>query len=155
MTTALTLCACLLLAAPVNSQEAPVKPPFGTVRGAFIGVSTPDIDAGVKWYSEKMGLTLTMRSPKAGKSAAAVLEGGGLIVELMQHDDSLPPGKATYLVQGTFKAGLVVDDLTATLALLKARGVVVAMGPFPATDTQRANFLIRDNAGNLIQFFQH
>jgi catechol 2,3-dioxygenase-like lactoylglutathione lyase family enzyme len=154
MKTTLMLGISLLLAAQAVSQDAVARPPFGTVRGAFIGISTPDIDAGVKWYSEKLGLTLTMRTPKSGKSAAAVLEGGGLIVELMQHDDSLPPAKATFLVQGTFKAGLVVDDLNGTLAVLKARGVVVAMGPFPATETQRANVLIRDNAGNLIQFFQ-
>jgi hypothetical protein len=27
------------------------------------------------------------------------------------------------------------------------------MGPFPKSATQRANVIVRDNAGNLIQFF--
>ena len=48
---------------------------------------------------------------------------------------------------------MVVDDLEKTLAALKARGVEVAMGPFPAKDNVLANVIVRDNAGNLIQFF--
>ena len=36
---------------------------------------------------------------------------------------------------------------------LRARGVEIAFGPFPARENQRANVLIRDNAGNLIQIF--
>jgi hypothetical protein len=56
------------------------------------------------------------------------------------------------LTQGIFKAGLVVDDLDRTLNALKARGVPIVIGPFPARDKIKSNFLIRDNAGNLIQF---
>jgi hypothetical protein len=100
-----------------------------------------------------------MRPPKQDKSAVSVLEGGGLIVELLQRDgatplqQAVPSATANYLVHGFFKAGVIVDDLNATLAALRARGVEPAMGPFPASNEQRANVIIRDNAGNLIQFF--
>jgi hypothetical protein len=43
-----------------------------------------------RWYSEKLGLKVVMRVPKTDKAAVTVLEGGGLIVELIQHDDALP-----------------------------------------------------------------
>jgi hypothetical protein len=56
-------------------------------------------------------------------------------------------------VHGYFKAGIVVDDYDTTLEALRARGVEIAMGPFPARPGQRANVIVRDNAGNLIQFF--
>jgi hypothetical protein len=56
-------------------------------------------------------------------------------------------------VHGIFKAGVVVDDYDVTLATLRARGVDIAIGPFPARNGQRANFIVRDNAGNFIQFF--
>jgi hypothetical protein len=87
-----------------------------------------------------------------------VLEGGGLIVELIQNDDAKPasdaPGASDpTLVHGIVKVGIVVADLHETLALLQARGVEIAMGPFPARGNQRSNALIRDNSGNLIQLF--
>ena len=87
-----------------------------------------------------------------------MLEGGGLIVEV-HNPKAVPlrtaaPGLThTTLVHGIFKAGLIVDDYEQTLAALRARGVDIAMGPFPARDGQRANVIIRDNAGNLLQLF--
>jgi len=45
------------------------------------------------------------------------------------------------------------DDFDGAVARLKARGVEIAFGPCPAREGQRANVLIRDNAGNLIQLF--
>ena len=60
----------------------------------------------------------------------------------------------TTRVHDFFKAGIIVDDLDATLARLRERGVPIASGPFPARDGQRANATIRDNAGNFIQLFE-
>ena len=134
------------------------RPVFET-RGAFFALSVADLDASTRWYSEKLGLSVVLRPPKQDKSALAVLEGGGLIVELLQRDDAtplrraVPSASANYQVHGLFKAGVVVDDLNATLSTLRASGVEIAMGPFPASKEQRANAIIRDNAGNLIQFF--
>ena len=141
-----------------SRAESQSRPPFET-RGAFFALSVADLDASTRWYSEKLGLSVVMRPPKQDKSAVAVLEGGGLIVELLQRDDALalrqaaPSATASYLVHGIFKAGVIVDDLNATITALRARGVEIAMGPFPASKEQRANAIIRDNAGNMIQFF--
>ena len=100
-----------------------------------------------------------MDVPKQEKAAVIVLEGGGLIVELIQHDDAVPLSKAAagvksnILVHGVVKAGAIVADLDKTLATLRQRNVQVAFGPYPASANQRANVIIQDNAGNLIQFF--
>jgi hypothetical protein len=45
----------------------------------------------------------------------------------------------------------MVADLDSAVASLKARNVAIALGPFPATADQRANVIIRDHDGNLIQ----
>ena len=135
------------------------KPALGAARGAFIGVSVADLDASAKWYAEKLGLTIVMRPPKIEKSQAVILEGGGLIVELMKHDDAVslrtaaPSVDRNFLVHGVFKAGVIVENFDASIAELRARGVPIAAGPFPATADQRANAMIRDNAGNFIQIF--
>ena len=65
------------------------------------------------------------------------LEGDGLIVELIQHDSARPlttagpAAKEPLYIHGIFKVGVIVSDLEKTLA----------------------NAIVRDNAGNLIQFF--
>ena len=113
----------------------------------------------MRWWSEKMALQVVMRPPKVEKSTAVILEGGGLIVELVHHEEAVPLATAApsitrnYLVHGVFKAGVVVDDFDRTIERLRSRGIPIAMGPFPGTADQRANAIIRDNAGNYIQFF--
>ena len=143
----------------VIGPTSPQAPPAFTTKGAFFALSVADLDASTKWYADKFGLTVVMRPPKQDKSAVTVLEGGGLIVELLQRDDAVPlrqaaPSvEANYRIHGFFKAGVIVDDFDKTLATLRSRGVEIAIGPFRATTTQRANVIVRDNAGNLIQFF--
>ena len=55
--------------------------------------------------------------------------------------------------QGIFKVGVVVKDFDATLAMLRARGVAIFMGPFPKRSDQPAQVIVRDTSGTLIQFF--
>ena len=141
----------------VPSQQEPQ--PVVTATGAFFALSVADIEASGAWYQEKLGLRVTFRPPRSAPGEVMVLEGGGLIVELVQHDEALPLSKLTparsdaFKVHGYFKAGVIVRDLDKTLALLKARDVPIAYGPYAAKEDRRANFIIRDNAGNLIHFF--
>ena len=127
--------------------------------GAFFALSVKDVEASSAWYSEKLGLKLTTNLPKQGKTSVAILEGGSLIVELIQNDDALPLNAVApsvtdnILVHGIFKAGVIVDDLDKLVAVFKQRGVEIAFGPFPSRPDQRSNVIIKDNSGNLIQFF--
>jgi catechol 2,3-dioxygenase-like lactoylglutathione lyase family enzyme len=147
------------LASP--AQPAPAEPDSisFSATGAFFALSVPDLASSTRWYVEKLGLTVVMQPPRTDKMAVAILEGGGLIVELIQNDDAVPLSTAAptvkdrVYVHGIFKAGVIVEDFDATLARLRARGVEIAYGPYPRQGTQRANAIIRDNAGNLIQLF--
>jgi catechol-2,3-dioxygenase len=130
-----------------------------TTTGGFFALSVADIDASTEWYSEKFGLKVVMQPPKANQSRVVVLEGGGLIVELIQNDDArplseiVPTIKDKTLIHGIVKVGVIVDDFDKTVENLKERNVSIFLGPFPATADQRANVIIQDNEGNLIQFF--
>jgi len=130
-----------------------------STTGAFFALSVADIDATAKWYSDKLGMKVTMREPNTNGAAVAVLEGDGLIVELIQHDAAKPLNtvapnvKDPLYVHGVFKVGVIVSDFEKTLSTLKARHVEIAFGPYPARPGQRANVIVRDNAGNLIQLF--
>ena len=148
----------ILAAATVSSEPAP--PPLATIRGAFLALSVPDADAAARWYSEKLGLKIIMRPPSQGDVRMIALAGGGLMVELIEQSGAAPLSQVApqirheTMVLGLFKAGVFVDDWDGLVTGLKARGVPIAMGPFPATAEQRANLIIRDNNGNLIQFFE-
>jgi hypothetical protein len=151
----LTLPTSPLSQAPASAPGTPAM----TATGSFFALSVADVRASAKWYSENLGLAVVMEAPKFEKATAIVLEGGGLIVELIQHDDAAPlstaaPGlKSNILLHGVVKAGAIVADLDGTIATLRLRNVKIAFGPYPAKANQRANVIIQDNAGNLIQFF--
>jgi catechol 2,3-dioxygenase-like lactoylglutathione lyase family enzyme len=142
-----------------GSPASPAREAVLRASGGFFALSVADLAASTKWYSEKLGLTVVMEVPKKDKVGVTVLEGDGVIVELIQNDNAVPSPRATTgvaapdLVQGLFKAGLLVDDFDRTLASLKARGVEVAYGPYPARKDQRPNAIIKDNSGNLLQLF--
>ena len=127
--------------------------PGFTANGAFLALSVPDLEASVAWYRDKLGLEVVER-PATGDVKVAILEGGGLIVELIQHGDAKARANAdAFLQHGIFKSGVIVDDFDALVALLREKKVDIAYGPYPAKGKQRGNLIVRDNAGNLIQFF--
>ena len=142
---------CWLLCLSLTASEA--ETPVITASGAFFALSVADMTASAQWYTDKLGLKIVMQTPKQEKYAVTVLAGGGLIVELIQLDDATPAVKDPLFVHGIFKAGVIVDDFDKTVAMLKARHVEIAFGPFPKRADQRANVIVKDNAGNLIQFF--
>jgi catechol 2,3-dioxygenase-like lactoylglutathione lyase family enzyme len=153
-----------LIALPVLSglaAQATAEPSFQS-HGAFFAISVADLEASAKWYWDKFGLIIIKRLPKTKDQdmAVIVLEGGGLLVELLQSDLAVPLSKAapaiksTEHLHGITKAGLIVTNFDKTLERLRARGVPIKLGPFPANDpTGLRNFIIEDNSGNLIQFF--
>jgi catechol 2,3-dioxygenase-like lactoylglutathione lyase family enzyme len=125
--------------------------------GGYFALSVADAEASATWYSEKLGLQVSMRPPKTNKTVVVVLRKGGLTVELLQSDDGpqlsqvAPSVHDRLLVHGIVKAGAVVNDFDAAVAALNASGVPIDFGPFPATAEQPANLVVRDNEGNLIQ----
>jgi len=151
----------LILPVIARGQSAPREndAPVLIVRGVSFALSVADLDASAKWYVEKLGLRVTMRVPRtdATRARVALLQGGGLAVELVQHDDAVPLGSlqpkrdGAISLQGIFKVGVTVEDFEKTLATLRARGVDIAYGPYPKRPDQPANVIIRDGDGNLIQ----
>jgi catechol 2,3-dioxygenase-like lactoylglutathione lyase family enzyme len=142
-----------------QAQGSKSRTPFKPVDGAFFALSVADMAASTQWYSEKLGLEIVMEMPKQSGTAVTVLEGGGLLVELIQNDSARPLGQAApgvtdpQLIHGIFKVGFVVKSFDDVVAELRARGVDIAFGPYPAGENQKANVIIRDNSGNLIQVF--
>ena len=157
----LLLAAILVYTGTAIGADSPRKTePIPLANGAFFALSVQDIQASGAWYREKLGLKVLLHPPRGGgPGEVLILEGGGLIVELIQHDDARalgklnPPVSDPFYLHGFFKSGVFVANLDAALALLKQRGVTIVHGPYAANDNIPANFIISDNAGNLIQVF--
>jgi catechol 2,3-dioxygenase-like lactoylglutathione lyase family enzyme len=147
----------LLLSLPGIAHADSAETPSLRVTGSFFALSVDDLEASTRWYAEKLGLRIVMQVPRGDHPAVTLLEGDGLMVELVEHQGAaalgrVPAGpKASPHVQGMFKGGFLVEDFDRTLATLRARGAQITLGPFPARRDQRANAVFRDNAGNLIQ----
>lgn len=136
-------------------------PPFKTVNGAFVALVVPDLDVSARWYVEKLGLTIlkdhAMRPDN--KAAVTILQGNGFTVELIWLADSLPLSKvAPQLagpqdILGILKSGVFVDDLDVALKELAGRNVTLAFDMFYDKSMECRMFAIRDNNGNILQFF--
>jgi catechol 2,3-dioxygenase-like lactoylglutathione lyase family enzyme len=142
-----------------RSARSTTDAPVIAATGAFFALSVADVNASAEWYAGMLGLTVVMKAPMTSGAAVIVLEGQGLIVELIQHDGAVPLSKAAptvkdrFFVHGLAKAGVIVTDFDGTIDRLKKRGVEILYGPFPAKENQRANAIVLDNSGNLIQIF--
>ncbi len=95
-------------------------------RMDHVGIVVSDIDAALKIYCDQLGFALSERTEIAEqKVVAAFLDAGNSTIELISPTDTTS-GTAKYLAnrgEGTHHVAYEVDDIVATLAELKARGV--------------------------------
>lgn len=166
-----TWCVSVLLSAVAVSQtpqtgmtkakmDADPKPVF-TAHGGFVAITVPDLDVSARWYAEKLGLKIVKNHAMRpdNKAAVTVLEGSGFAVELIWLADAQPLSKTAPQLQGPqdvhgiLKSGVFVDDLDATLKELKSRNVTLAFDTFYDKSMDCRMFAIRDNNGNILQFF--
>jgi methylmalonyl-CoA/ethylmalonyl-CoA epimerase len=119
-----------------------------------VGISVPDLEAAIVWYHDMLGFSVAKRMEMGHTPARlAFVKNGDFYIELFEVKGANPlPDSRRYpnediKTHGTKHLCLVVDDLPAFAAVLKARGVDIAMD-----GTARGGPLfIRDNAGTLIE----
>ncbi|HJX28289.1 MAG TPA: L-dopachrome tautomerase-related protein [Thermoanaerobaculia bacterium] len=158
-----TLATQLLLAVTALSAVPSAAVPVPTIRPAgiqFFALSVPDAAASARWYQDVFGMTVLREiKPPDAPVHIFILTSDRLEVEILQHPQARPftqaaPGvKAPTEIHGIFKVGLHVEDLDATVAALKAKGVTF---PFDITDdpTGVRFAILSDNSGNRIQLFE-
>lgn len=142
----------LLFASRVVAQSG--GPAF-TAQGAFVAIVVTDLDASLRWYESNLGLHLLKRgkSPRVA-AETAVLDGHNLFVELIHHEGkALPRIDNEAPLPRLIKAGVIVPqkDFDAVAAYLQKHGIEA--GVFEDKEMGVRTFLVKDNDGNLIQFF--
>ena len=108
---------------------------------SHVYLPVPDVGAAVRFYTTHLGFRL-LRGWRTGDGPeAAYGELGGVLLEISQ--SNTPPDEA----RDAQRFGLVVDDLAATLATLRAAGVEVAAEPFEPRSFEGRQAVIRDPFG--------
>ena len=148
---------CLLLSLSALGQTVPNDRGLGSLRLISVALSVGNLAESVAWYRDKLGFALASTvDNKTSGFQMAVVEKNGLKLELIHRPGSRnlegkPKDPPDHLqVQGLRNLVLGVDDLAATNAYLKAKGVrLIWESKFiPEAGVAITNF--RDPDGNLI-----
>jgi len=158
MNVALALLLAATLSAPATAGTPPPPKPQST--GAFFALSVANVETVSRWYRDFLKLRV-MKSGEAPNGIAkfALLEGEGVLVELIQHREAkdravvAPSVKEEYQIHGIFKVGMIVEDLDGIFARTKAQHIPIAYDMMTAKDIPLRSFSVRDPEGNLVQFF--
>lgn len=108
-----------------------------------VSINVPDIEAAFRFYTDVLGFTPRDDRPDFA-FGGAWLDAGGQQLHLVEGD--APDAKGQHFA-------VLVDDLDATVAELRDRGVEVA-DPFPVGDGPARQTFLSDPAGNQIELHQ-
>ncbi len=125
-----------------------------------VAISVPNVDETINWYEDKLGFKLQNRRKVSTGIEIALIEKNGFYIDIIRIANSKnvegspqnPPNHL--LVQGLRNLVFWVDDLKATDAQLKSKGVKLIWESryIPEIETSVTNF--RDNNGNLIAIWE-
>ncbi len=105
----------------------------------MILLSTEDLDASIRFYTETLGMTLKFRD---GSHFAAV-DGGSVTLALATALDHPMPGKVV--------VGVRTDDVDAAARAVEADGGAVLKEPYDDAHERRA--VVYDDQGNGLVFY--
>lgn len=115
----------------------------------LVNLYTRDIDAGIRFYRDLLGLKETFRTPKTGTPTHVEFKAGGFTLGLgtveaakRVHGVDASPGSPAMAIV------LWSDDVDRACDRLKAAGVTVVQPPHDTGNNNR-NALLRDPDGNL------
>jgi methylmalonyl-CoA/ethylmalonyl-CoA epimerase len=148
---------------------APAAPPAADrltadAKPYWAAISVADVDASARWYQDKLHFTVTRRMElPEHQLRIAFLDLAGFTLELVEFRDSvslatvqarIPEVTARDKLQGFLKLGFLVEDVDRLAAELERSGVSLLMEPTDDKPPGLRFFLVEDNAGNVLQFFQ-
>jgi hypothetical protein len=127
----------------------------------FIALSVSDTDSTSKWYEDVFALKLLkeVKTPD-NRIHTRIIGNEQLVVEIIQirNSKSLEELKLNkdqpFAVQGPFKYGFYVRDLSQAQAYLREKKVVIKHEIFEDQDTHSKSLIIQDSNGNLVQVLQ-
>ncbi len=137
--------------------------PFASMKGHHVAVRVPDFEAAKRWYVEKLDFRVVHEWPYADQKLAYVAPAtdDAFYIELLGDGTPGPVPKPVYAdlgdslrLAGYHHFCLNVDDIEATVAELRLRGVTIVTEPFELPVIHRRLAFLADPFGNLIELAQ-
>jgi catechol 2,3-dioxygenase-like lactoylglutathione lyase family enzyme len=147
----------------MSFQHPPVLDPrsfFASMRGHHVAVRVPDFEAEKRFFVEKLDFRVVHEWPYADQQLAylAPPNDDHFYIEILGGGTPGPIAKASYedlgdslRYAGLHHACLQVDDVDATVAELRRRGVSIVTEPFDLPVIQRRLAFFADPYGNLFE----
>ncbi|MEM2961085.1 MAG: VOC family protein [Candidatus Bathyarchaeia archaeon] len=130
------------------------------MRLEYVGIRVIDMDESIKFYTELLNMKLLARTKiptTKGEVATLQSPGSSLVLELNYYEEGSPFATSYDAGEGLDHLGFRVDDLRATLEILREKGVRVALEPFEETDEKGVTgtlAFIQDPNGIWIELYQ-
>ena len=139
------------------------KSPFASMKGHHVAMRVPDFEVAKRWFVEKLDFRVIHEWPYADQHLAYVAPptDDTFFVEILGDGDPKPIPKPVYSdlgdslrLAGYHHFCLNVDDMDATIADVRRRGVTIVTEPFELPAISRRLAFIADPFGNLIELAQ-
>jgi pimeloyl-ACP methyl ester carboxylesterase/catechol 2,3-dioxygenase-like lactoylglutathione lyase family enzyme len=140
-----------------HDESTVLASPAFTAQGAFLALVVTDLNASVRWYESNLGF----REVKHGKSPrvaaeTVILGGHNIFVELIYFEDRTLAKREvndSAPVAGPMKTGAILGMTGFDSLARYLRNHGVELDIFQDKEMGVQSFIIRDNDGNIIQFF--
>jgi methylmalonyl-CoA/ethylmalonyl-CoA epimerase len=130
-----------------------------SLRPLHLGISVPDMDESIAWYTDVLGFSLLSdKYMEPIKARVAFLKHGEFSIELFEIDGAKPLPEERRIpnldiqTHGTKHMAFAVEHIHEFVDRLKEKNVDIAMDIFPMEEDLVC--FIRDNSGNLLELIQ-
>lgn len=130
-----------------------------SLRPLHLGISVPDMDESIAWYTDVLGFSLLSDDfIDPIKARVAFLKHGEFSIELFEIEGAKPLPEERRIpnldiqTHGTKHMAFAVRDIHKFVDRLKEKNVDIAMDIFPMEGDLVC--FIRDNSGNLLELIQ-
>ncbi|WP_433200993.1 VOC family protein [Dactylosporangium sp. CS-047395] len=145
---------------PTNPSRNPASP-FASMRGHHTGIRYPSFEDARSFWVDKLDWRILQTWPYGSLTLAYVMppDQDDFHLEILAGPGAVPQPQFTdvdesLLVNGLNHVCLSVDDVDATLAELRRRGVEIVNAPFEIDDISARLAFFRDPWGNMFELSQ-
>jgi lactoylglutathione lyase/glyoxylase I family protein len=137
--------------------------PFASAKGHHVAMRVPNFEVSKRWFVEKLDFRVVQQWPYADQQLAylAPPTDDNFFVEILGGGEPAPIPKPVYAdlgdslrLAGYHHFCLNVDNVDATVAELRRRGVTIVTEPFELAAISRRLAFLADPFGNLIELAQ-
>jgi catechol 2,3-dioxygenase-like lactoylglutathione lyase family enzyme len=126
-----------------------MSPALNLTRIVSVMLGVRDLEASTRFYTETLGLKATLQSPQI-----VLLDAGSISLGLSPGHARLAPQNLAQQINGATEVAFAVEDIHASYAALKERGVIFMNAPQRVSSQSSVPKPVRNPATSVMDRFQ-